>query len=143
MPESSQNADLRAKLLKYASFLLARKPYFSSQIRKKLLDKQASISEVNNQETVDEIIADLVKAKYLNDKYLLLGFIRQKLKKLQGPKIITYKLKMLGLSSRQIQQALDQDEIKELVAESIQSLTKKYSIEDQFKAKAKLYQRGF
>ena len=143
MQESNQNADLRAKLLKYASFLLSRRPYFSTQIRQKLQQKQSQISQDTSQETIEEIINDLIKAKYLNDEYLLIGFIKQKLQKLQGPKLITYKLKQLGISSTQIKSVFDQEEIKEAIKLSVAKLSEKHGSLDSFQIKSKLYQRGF
>lgn len=143
MQESNQNADLRAKLLKYASFLLSRRPYFSTQIRQKLQQKQSQISQDTSQETIEEIINDLIKAKYLNDEYLLIGFIKQKLQKLQGPKLISYKLKQLGISSAQIKSVFDHEEIKEATKLSVAKLSEKYSSLDSFQIKSKLYQRGF
>jgi len=122
---------------------LSRRPYFSTQIRQKLQQKQSQISQDTSQETVEEIINDLIKAKYLNDEYLLIGFIKQKLQKLQGPKLISYKLKQLGISSAQIKSVFDQEEIKEATKLSVAKLSEKYRSLDSFQIKSKLYQRGF
>ncbi len=144
MPESSpKNSDLRAKLLKYVGFLLSRRPYFSVQIRKKLTEKASSLEESNQNDLIEEIIAELESAKYLDDNYLLAGYIRQKLNKLQGPKIIFAKLKQLGLKSDQITKALKGQDLLEPIEQAKQKLATKYSKLDNFQVKAKLYQRGF
>jgi len=144
MPEFSQkNNDLRGQLLKYAGFLLNRRAYFSAQIRKKLTEKASHLEESDHRELIDEIIIELEKAKYLNDDYLLAGYIRQKLSKLQGPKIIFFKLKELGLKPEQINRALKSDDLAESIEQAKQKLANKYAGLDSYQLKGKLYQRGF
>lgn len=144
MPESSQkNNDLRGQLVKYAGFLLSRRPYFSAQIRKKLTEKASRLDESDQNDLIEVIIGELESAKYLNDTYLLAGYIRQKLNKLQGPKIIFAKLKQLGLKSDQISKALKDQDLLEPIEQAKQKLATKYSKLDNFQVKAKLYQRGF
>lgn len=143
MPESSQNANIRADLIKYAGFILSRKPYFSSQIRQKLLVRLKADQEEAGLEIIEDIIADLKQAKYLNDDYLLERYIDQKLQKLQGPKIIIQKLKMLNIPISQIHQALKNEETKKKIDDAEKRLIEKLSGLDQFKIRSKLYQRGF
>ncbi len=144
MPESSQkNKDLRGSLVKYAGFLLSRRPYFSAQIRKKLAEKANRLDQPNQGDLIEAIIQELEAAKYLNDDYLLAGYIQQKLSKLQGPKIIHLKLRQLGLKSEQITKALKNENLLEHIDHAKQKLATKYSNLDSFQIKAKLYQRGF
>lgn len=144
MPESSQkNNNLRGQLVKYAGYLLNRRPYFSAQIRQKLTEKAGNLTDTNQDDLVNEIVSDLEKAKYLNDDYLLTGFIRQKLKKIQGPKIIFAKLKQLGLRSEQINKVLKNSDSVEAIEQAKQNLARKHSNLDSFQLKGKLYQRGF
>ncbi len=144
MPESNQkNNDLRGQLVKYAGYLLSRRPYFSAQIRKKLTEKAGRLEESGHGDLIEDIITELEDAKYLNDDYLLTGYIRQKLNKLQGPKIIFAKLRQLGLKSDQISKALSNPELLEYVEQAKQKLASKYSNLDSFQIKGKLYQRGF
>lgn len=144
MQESSQkNKDLRSSLVKYAGFLLSRRPYFSAQIRKKLTEKAIKSNESNQGELIEAIIEELEAAKYLNDDYLLAGYIQQKLNRLQGPKIIHLKLRLLGLKSEQIAKALNNESLLGQIEHAKQKLATKYSNLDSFQIKAKLYQRGF
>lgn len=144
MQESNQkNRDLRSSLVKYAGFLLSRRPYFSAQIRKKLTEKAIRSDQSNQVDLIEAIIEELEAAKYLNDDYLLAGYIQQKLNKLQGPKIIRLKLRQLGLKSEQITKALKNESLLEHVEHAKQKLVAKYPNLDSFQIKAKLYQRGF
>lgn len=144
MPESSQkNKDLRGQLVKYAGYLLSRRPYFTAQIRKKLSEKASRLVETDQSELVEVIIGELEAAKYLNDDYLLAGYIRQKLGKLQGPKIIFAKLRQLGLKSDQITKALKDQNLQDSIDQAKQKLATRYPKLDSFQIKTKLYQRGF
>lgn len=143
MPVSSQTDDLRAILMRYVGRILNRQPYFSSQIRQKLSKKLLQITGQSQTSIIDEIIDDLKKAKYLNDDYLLEGYINNKLQKLQGPKIITFKLKQLGIKSAQVQDMLNKDEVKKNIDIAVKKLKQKYQNLDEYKINSKLYQRGF
>lgn len=142
MPESNQSAEHRSVLLKYATYLLNRRPYFTGQLRQKLKQKSQKLN-IDDIAIIDKILEDLTKAKYLNDEYLILGYVKQKLKKLQGPKVIAFKLKQLGLSQKDIQNVLSLQEIQIAIDEAKQQISAKYLKLDSFKIKSKLYQRGF
>ncbi len=144
MQESNQkNKDLRSSLVKYAGFLLSRRPYFSAQIRKKLTEKASRSEQSNQGDLIEVIIEELEAAKYLNDDYLLAGYIQQKLNKLHGPKIISFKLRQLGLKPELITKALKNENLLDQIEQAKQKLAAKYANLDSFQVKAKLYQRGF
>jgi len=143
MPESSQTGETRAKLVRYAANILSRKPYFRHQLRQKLVNYSLQKELENYESVVDSIVDDLGKSGYLDDQYLADAYVRRQLDKCYGPKIIRYKLKMLGLSDTQIHNSLESEANPEAIGQSIEKMTKKFRLSDPQKLRQKLYQRGF
>lgn len=144
MPESSpKNRQVRSELLSYAANILSRRPYFFIQLKNKLIDRARLKKLEDCEEVIDSILQDLQKSGYLNDSYLAIGFVRRLLGKLQGPKIIRFKLHQLGLTSSQISEALASQECQEALIEAKTKLTSKMAGEEEFKIRHRLYQRGF
>lgn len=142
MPESNQKNN-RSALLSYAVSILSRRPYFSSQLQKKLQERAEKLSLENYQTELENIISELQTSGYLNDDYLISGYIKRCLAKFQGPKIIAFKLRNLGLASTQIQTSLNREDAKQAIAEAKDNLAAKYKNLEDFKLRHKLYQRGF
>ncbi len=143
MPEFSQKSDPRASLVKYAANILSRRPYFSHQLRIKLVQRSQKFSEKDCSKTIDKIVDDLSGSGYLDDIYLAQAFVRRQLGKGYGPKIINYKLKVLGLSSEGIKSALKSEATEEALEKAKSKATSKVKDSDSRKIQFKLYQRGF
>lgn len=142
MPESNQKNN-RSALLSYAVNILSRRPYFSTQLQKKLQERAEKLLLQNYQADLNNILLELQSGGYLNDDYLISGYIKRCLSKCQGPKIITFKLRQLGLSNVQIQDSLSKEGSKLAIIEAKDRLSAKYKKLEDFKLRHKLYQRGF
>ncbi len=142
MPESSQKNN-RSELLKYAVNILSRKPYFYAQLKNKLQERAQKLELTDFEDDLDAILAELKTSGYLNDLYLAEAYVRRCLGRLQGPKIIRYKLQQLGLTTPQISEALGTEESQKALSEAKSKLANKLSGAEEFKLAHKLYQRGF
>lgn len=143
MLESNQTSSERSLLVKYAANILSRRPYFRHQLRQKLFLYSEKKNFEPNTTLVEAIITDLAKSGYLDDRYLADAYVRRQLQKCYGPKIIRYKLKLLGLSDTQINEAMASEATPETINQAIEKISLKYHIQDPWKLKQKLYQRGF
>lgn len=143
MLESNQKSDLRAVLVKYAANILSRRPYFSHQFKNKLYFRSQKISDEDCSDVVEKIVEDLRASGYLDDTYLTQAFVRRQLGKGYGPKIISYKLKVLGVSFGAIKEALKSEATEEALSQAkIKAVGRVNPLEKQ-KIQFKLYQRGF
>jgi len=73
-----------------ASFLLAKRSYFSKELAKKLEDKGYPKKEI------ESLISELTKRGWLNDQELAKRFIQRQKEKGYGGKVIAWKLKEKG-----------------------------------------------
>lgn len=143
MPESSPKNEIREKLLKYAVNILSGRPYFKHTLKQKLFFRAERDSLGDASHEIDQIITDLDKGGYLNDAYLAEALIRRQLSKGYGPKIISLKLKYLGLGRELIATGLKQEASEESELQAIKKYCQKYPRLDQRKLVSKLYLRGF
>lgn len=143
MREFNQSADPRQNLVKYAARILLGRPYFKSKLKEKLMLRAQSIGLDSPIDLVEEIITDLKKSGYLNDLYLAQAFIRRQLSKSYGSKIISLKLKRLGVDPDTLREAMSTDATAELEIESAKRFCEKSRIEDTRKLASKLYSRGY
>jgi len=86
----------------YSLKLLARKNYFSSALKQKLLQKKCSVK------TIQEIIEALQKESYISDEKYLESYIEKRKRALWGPKMIHFELQKKGFSSEDSSKALDE-----------------------------------
>ena len=139
----SQSSDLRENLVKYAAFILNRRPYFRHTLHHKLVQRCLKL-EINDFESVvNSLLDELSASGYLNDSYLAQAFVRRQLNKGYGPRLIRYKLQQLKLSSDAIAHALDSEADSEALQRAAQSFLKRKHYKDHRKASHSLYQRGF
>lgn len=143
MPESSQKSDLRAVLVKYAANILSHRPYFSHQLKNKLLVRAQKVSEDDCSDVVSKIVEDLRSSGYLDDVYLTQAFVRRQLGKGYGPKIISYKLKVLGVSAESIKEAIRSEATEEALDQAKAKAVGRINPSERQKIQFKLYQRGF
>jgi len=143
MPESSQKSDFRQPLVAYAARILSARPYFASQLRSKLLLRAEKLKFSAPETVVESIVADLASSGYLNDKYLTEAYIRRQLNKGYGPKIISLKLRQLGLDREVLSQALKSEASREAEILSIKHFCRKFPRLDKRKLISKLYSRGY
>ncbi|KKT67399.1 MAG: Regulatory protein RecX [Candidatus Woesebacteria bacterium GW2011_GWA2_44_33] len=143
MPESSQKSEIRSSLLKYAANILSRRTYFRFKLREKLFLRAEKLNLSNSDSTINSILDDLAKSGYLNDQYLSEAFVRRQLSKHYGPRIISLKLKFLGLSREAVTEALSSSASLEAEIASIRQYLQKFPLLDHRKLISKLYQRGY
>ncbi len=142
MPEFNPKNN-RSELLKYAVNILSRRPYFFVQLKNKLQERAKKLELTNFEDDLSSILTELQKSGYLNDSYLAEAYVRRCLGRLQGPKVIRYKLQQLGLNSSQIAEALATEESQKALAEAKSKITGRLAGSEEFKVASKLYQRGF
>ncbi len=92
---------------------------------------------------IEEILQDLAKSGYLNDEYLAGAYIRRQLSKGYGPKLISMKLKFMGLDSATVAKCLKSEVTEEQELASIKRYCQKNARLDQRKLVSKLYLRGY
>lgn len=93
----------RSSLLSYALRLLNLRARFTSEIEDKLLEKAAELDISGPENLINQIITDLTKDGFLNDKKLFSSFITYQLEtKSKGPLYIKRQLRSKGLVSSQI-----------------------------------------
>ncbi|HCQ31248.1 TPA: hypothetical protein DIU27_02610 [Candidatus Collierbacteria bacterium] len=143
MPESNQKNELRLSLVKYAGRVLGARPYFRVQLREKLFCRAEKEKFADPGPIIDSILEDLAKSGYLNDQYLSEAFVRRQLSKHYGPKIISLKLKFLGLSREAVSEALTTGSPMEAEITSIRHFLQKYPRLDRRTLISKLYRRGY
>ena len=143
MPESSQKSNQRSSLVKYASRILSSRPYFRFKLRDKLFLRAQKLAFENPDDIIDSILDDLAKSGYLDDQYLAEAYVRRQLSKGYGPKIISLKLKFLGLDRETISRCLESEVTEESEISSIKKYCQKYPRLDQRKLISKLYFRGY
>ena len=143
MPESNQKSEARRLLLRYATLILSGRPYFRYKLREKLFLRAEKLSLEDPGSTIDSILEDLGQSGYLNDKYLAEAYVRRQLAKGYGPKIISLKLKYLGLGTDLIKESLKSEASEENEIASIRKYTSKYPRLDPRKLISKLYSRGY
>ena len=134
--------ELRAAMV-FALKRLSAKAYLSQDLRKLLL-KQDQFTE----EITDEVIKEMTRLGYLNDKEWISGFVRGHQRKGQGPKMIAMKLQAKGIAKEAYQPFLNTDnELQQ--KEILRLLKKKYKDRDfqdpkeKQKVMAALYRKGF
>lgn len=142
MPEQPSPSDTRASLIRYAAFCLSRRPYFAAVIRQKLVQRSKKLKFTDTTSIISDILKDLQKAGYLNDTYLAQAFVRRQLGKCYGPKIISLKLRRLGLDQGTLDIALEEADIPKQV-EAIKKYSLKYHKLDKYALTSRLYSRGF
>lgn len=109
------------ELLNYAVWLLARRPYHTAELRKKIVQKKKVTIE-----EAEGVIHKLETYKYLNDKEYLSLFIRDQLnRKPQGLALIKQKLLQKGIPKGQIESALALQSSPELELEQAQKAIRK------------------
>ncbi len=143
MQEFSRKSDFRQSLVSYAAKILVARPYFRAKLRDKLFLRAEKFNFLDPSGVIDSILDDLSKSGYLNDKYLAEAFVRRQLSKGYGPKIISLKLKFLGLDREIISEVLKSQAYEELEVDSISRYCRKYPRVDPRKLISKLYQRGY
>jgi len=84
------------KAKQYAVKCLARKPYLSEELKKKLSEMLVS------EGTISKVIADFTRQGYLNDRDWIQHFISRQSARGYGPKAIVQKLRQRGVSPSQI-----------------------------------------
>jgi len=142
MPELPSKNEVRAGLIKYAAFCLSRRPYFRETLRQKLVLRSRKLKFADATQVISDILNDLKKSGYLDDSYLASAFSRRQLGKGYGPKIISLKLKRLGLDQSVIDSALKEADIEKQL-EAIRKYAGKYAKLDKFRLTSRLYSRGF
>lgn len=142
MPEQPSQSEIRASLIKYAAFCLSRRPYFRETLRQKLILRSRKLKFEDTTQVISDILNDLKKSGYLDDQYLAEAFTRRQLGKCYGPKIISLKLKRLGLDQSAINLALEEADIPKQV-EAIRKYAGKYTKLNKYQLTSKLYSRGF
>ncbi len=142
MPEPHSPSEVRSSLIKYAAFCLSRRPYFEGALRQKLILRSKKLKLENATTEITGILDDLRKSGYLDDPYLAAAYARRQLDKSYGPKIISLKLKRLGVDQSTISLALEEADIPKQL-EAIKKYALKYRKLDKFKLVSKLYSRGF
>lgn len=143
MPESSPKSDLRRSLIRYASLILSRRPYFKFKLREKLFLRAEKLGFTQPAETIDSIVEDLAQSGYLDDLYLAEAYVRRQLAKGYGPKVIILKLKYLGLDRETSLQAVKSEVTEEAEMSSLQKYSRKFASQDRRKVISKLYSRGY
>lgn len=142
-PVPNQSSEIRPEIVRYASFLLGRRPYFRHQLYSKLILRCQKLKLQDYQNTVNSIVEDLAKNGYLNDSYLAEAFVRRQLAKGYGPRYIRLKLLALKLPSDSIDQALEKEAGTEVQREAAEHYLRKRRYSDPRKAFRALYMRGF
>lgn len=140
---SNQNSDIRPGLVKYASFILNRRPYFKHALKEKLIQRCKKLKLENYLLEIDSIISDLANSGYLNDEYLAEAFVRRQISKGYGPRFIKMKLNALKLAPDVISISIDKVATIEAQMEAAKRFLQKKRYKDQRKAISSLYQRGF
>lgn len=143
MPESSQKSSERSSLLKYVTRLLSSRPYFRSQLRDKLFLRAQALGFEAVEAVIDTLLDDLGQSGYLDDQYLAQAYVRRQLAKGYGPKIISLKLKYLGLDRELISDALKSEASQEAELSSIRKYSGKFPHLDRRRLISKLYTRGY
>lgn len=139
----SQNSDLRENLVKYASFILNRRPYFRHTLRQKLINRSLKLKFTDYGAVVESLLDDLSASGYLNDSYLAEAFVRRQLAKGYGPRIIKLKLSQLKLANNTISESLASEATSSELLSSARAFLNKKRYLDQRKATQSLYQRGY
>jgi|SRR3989339_543614 len=143
MEETARSSDIRQSLMRYAARLLSARPYFSSRLEEKLLLRAEKLQLTEAGPVIDQIISDLKKNKFLDDRYLAEAYTRNELKKGWGPRIILLKLTHLGVdqpvADEVIRSEADVDRQKEAILHHLRKL-RRYEKRVQIN---KLFQRGF
>ena len=139
----NQNSDIRENLVKYASFVLNRRPYFRHTLKQKLQLRCQKLKFADSTSVIDSIIDDLAKSGYLNDGYLAEAFVRRQLSKGYGPSFIKLKLNMLKLPTDTINNALEKEADFKAQMESARQFISKKGISEPKKAVYTLFKRGF
>lgn len=143
MQESSPKNEIRSNLIKYAANILSRRPYFKHTLRQKLFLRAEKEKLPNPDSEIEKIISELSKSGYLDDEYLAEAFVRRQLSKCYGPRIISLKLKQLGLNVQNIHEAISSQATKEIQIEIVKKYFLKNRRLDSRKLSNKLFQRGF
>ncbi len=143
MQEFNRKSDPRQSLIKYAAGILSARPYFRSKLREKLFLRAEKLGFDDPGKIIDSILNDLSKSGYMDDKYLAEAYVRRQLSKGYGPKIISLKLKYLGLDSQTVTDSIKSQAFEESEVASIRSFCDKNSRYEQGKLISKLYQRGY
>ncbi|KKT39628.1 hypothetical protein A3K29_01890 [Candidatus Collierbacteria bacterium RIFOXYB2_FULL_46_14] len=143
MPESSRKSDQRQFLVKYAGRILTARPYFRIKLKEKLFLRAEKEKMEDPGSTIESILKDLTASGYLNDQYLAEAFVRRQLSKHYGPRIISLKLKYLGLESESIAAALKSVATPDAEIASIRQFADKFPRLDRRVVVSKLYRRGY
>lgn len=143
MPESSRKSDQRQSLVKYAGRILAARPYFRFKLREKLFLRAEKEKIENPGQIIESILDDLAQSGYLNDQYLAEAYVRRQLSKHYGPRLISVKLKYLGLGVAAVTEALRSAVSPEAEEASIRHFISKFSHQDRRKVVSNLYRRGY
>ena len=101
---------MQKKLLKYAIWLLSKRPHSIAEIKKKLTDKATKLSQdqIECSSQVGAVIQKLIDLKYLNDQIFAEFFIRAELsRKAQSLNLIKRKIKLKGIDVEDYEVALN------------------------------------
>lgn len=113
------------RLLNYAYYLLARRRYTVHEMIDKLYTKNQTIQEPCADLELQEILAALIKANFLNDQDFIYFYIEAQLrKKPQGINKIVASLQKKGLEKAQIKKTYEQFSVDEL-SQATDALTRK------------------
>ena len=107
------------------------------------MDRSLKLGLEDATSCIDEIIKDIKSGGFLDDLYLAQAYVRKELKKGWGPKIITLKLRRLGLDSTISQEAIRSEANLPAQVEAIRRLDKKIKSPDKRVKITKCFQRGF
>lgn len=146
--ELLNNEESKNKCFSYAVYLLGGRNYFEKVLKDKLRQKEYS------DEAISFTMEKLKKYGYIDDERLTAAFVNDKKRfSKKGPRYIAQALKMKGVDSEIIRNALEDGYDVDEAYENCKSLAlKKYDYykkrtEDQYTFKGKMYgflaQRGF
>ncbi len=119
------------RAVRYTSYLLALRSYYSKTLKEKLLLKGYSCS--------DEIIEKFKKLGYLNDESWMTSFIKREIAKGIGPYLIYAKLKSKKVDESQARMQLKEYYSEDLQKKAIQKIIQKRKKKDL----SYLYRKGF
>ncbi|HSV95212.1 MAG TPA: RecX family transcriptional regulator [Spirochaetia bacterium] len=142
MPRAESPSETRSSLIKYAAFCLSRRPYFEEIIRQKLVLRAKKLNISDPSDIILDILKDLKKSGYLDDRYLAQAYARRQLNKCYGPRVISLKLSRLKISKETIGFALEEADTQKQL-EAVQRFSLKNHKLDKYKLISKLYARGF
>jgi len=108
------------KLLGYSFFLIAKKRYTVTQLKKKLVDRKVVDKDIEEgekgDENIEKVIQRLLELKYLDDDLFVKEWVRQRRSlRPRGMFMLRNELKMKGIEESLIDRYVNEDKIDEVV----------------------------